>query len=61
MTGCHIEYNFQKKGDAIDLSDSHQTFFLFPYLFNHVTKIHFATEELYKKNLREKEKENLNK
>ncbi len=61
MTGCHIEFNFHKKGDAIDLSDSHQTFFLFPYLFNHVTKIHFATEELYKKNLREKEKENLSK
>lgn len=48
MYSCHIEYNFKKRGDAIDLADSNETYFVFPNLYNHLTKIHFATEELYK-------------
>jgi len=50
MYSCHIEYNFQKRGDAVELCNLEDTYFLYPQ--NHdniVTKLHFATEELFKK------------
>lgn len=50
MYSCHIEYNFKEKGDAIDLCTLEDTYFVFPQNYdNIVTKIHFATEELFKK------------
>ncbi|HOR17911.1 MAG TPA: hypothetical protein PL147_03395 [Bacilli bacterium] len=49
MYGCHIELEYNGKGDAIDLSTLDDTFHVyFKNLKNVVTKIHFATEELYK-------------
>ena len=53
MYSCHIEYDFKGRGDAIDLADSNNTYFVFPDLYNHLTKIHFATEELFKKQTQE--------
>ena len=45
----HIEYDYQGKGDCIDLSTLEDTYYLYPKNYNNiVTKIHFATEELYK-------------
>ena len=56
MYSCHIEVEYNDKGDAIDLSTLDDTFHAyFKNRKNVVTKIHFATEELYKLN---KEKEN---
>ncbi|MDD4057071.1 MAG: hypothetical protein PHF85_05435 [Bacilli bacterium] len=56
MYSCHIELEYNDKGDCIDLSTLDDTFHAyFKNLQNVVTKIHFATEELYKLN---KEKEN---
>ena len=48
MYSCHIEYDFKKRGDAIDLATQDETYFVFPELYNHLTKIHLATEELFK-------------
>ncbi len=51
MFGCHIEYNYNSKGDCIEISTLDDTFYLyFINKKNVVTKIHFATEELYKLN-----------
>jgi len=49
MYGCHIEYDYMKKGDCIDLSTMHDTFYIYPKnKKNVVTKISLAVEEIYK-------------
>ena len=48
MYSCHIEYDFKGRGDAIDLADVDETYFVYPQLYNHLTKIHLATEEMFK-------------
>jgi len=49
MYSCHIEYDFHGRGDGIDLATLKDTYFVFPLTAKNVlTKIHFATEELYK-------------
>ncbi|MCQ2427527.1 MAG: hypothetical protein MJ137_03870 [Clostridia bacterium] len=49
MYSCHIEYDFHGRGDGIDLATLKDTYFVFPLTARNVlTKIHFATEELYK-------------
>ena len=48
MRSLHIEYDFKKRGDAIDLTDGTDTWFVFPKTAHNVlTKLHFATEELH--------------
>ena len=48
MYGCHIEYDYMKKGDCIDLSTLHDTYYIYPMKKeNAVTKISLAVEELY--------------
>ena len=53
----HIEYNYKKRGDALDIVYNNETYFVFP-LNNqsNLTKYHFATEAIYFKAL---ENENL--
>ena len=47
---CHIEYNYKKRGDCIDLSTIDDSFYLFPQDDNvSVTKIALATEELFRR------------
>ena len=49
MYSAHIEFDYNNKGDCVDLSTLDDTYYLyFKTLTNVVTKIHFATEELYK-------------
>ncbi len=49
MYSCHIEYEYFKKGDCIDLSTLHDTYYIYPQGRNFsVTKMALATEELYK-------------
>lgn len=49
MFGCHIEYEYNNKGDCIDLSTLDDTFHIyFKNKKNVVTKIHLATEEMFK-------------
>ena len=50
MYSAHIEYDYLgKHGDCVDLSTLSDTYYLYPLnKKNVVTKIHFATEELYK-------------
>jgi len=50
MYSAHIEYNYLgTKGDCIDLSTLDDTYYLYPINKNNVvTKLHFATEEIYK-------------
>jgi protein-arginine kinase activator protein McsA len=49
MYSLHIEYDYMKKGDCIDLSTLNDTYYIYPLTkMNCVTKLHFATEELYK-------------
>ncbi len=45
---CHIEYDYKKRGDCVDLNTNDDTFYLFPEGEGFaVTKIALATEELY--------------
>jgi hypothetical protein len=49
MYGLHIEYDYFKKGDCIDLSTHKDTYYIYPLnKKNVVTKLHFAVEEIYK-------------
>ena len=50
MYSAHIEYDYLGKfGDCVDLSTLNDTYYLYPQTKkNVVTKIHFATEEIYK-------------
>lgn len=49
-SAIHIEYNFLKRGDAIEVSDLTKTYFVYPLNEKNIlTKIHFATEILYQR------------
>ena len=49
MRSLHIEYDYKRRGDAIDLCTLDDTYFVFPLTAkNCLTKLHFATEELNK-------------
>ena len=50
MYSAHIEYDYLGKyGDCVDLSTLEDTYYIYPLTKkNVVTKLHFATEELYK-------------
>ena len=49
MYSCHIEYEYNNKGDCVDLSTLEDTYYIyFQNLKNVVTKIALATEELFK-------------
>lgn len=49
MYSCHIEYNYKKIGDMLDISNINDTYFVSPVNHNNfLTKFHFATEEIYK-------------
>ena len=44
----HVEYNYKRRGDAIDLSTNTETYFAFPLnKKNIITKIHFAVEHIF--------------
>ena len=48
MYSVHIEYNFLNRGDAFDIATDDTTYFMFlKNAENYLTKMHFATEELY--------------
>lgn len=48
MYSCHIEYDYDPRGDCIDLSTLSDTYYIYPRnLRNCVTKIALATEELF--------------
>ncbi len=48
MYSCHIEYDFLGRGDAVDIATEKTTYFMFLQTApNALTKLHFATEELY--------------
>ncbi|MDR3311213.1 MAG: 1-acyl-sn-glycerol-3-phosphate acyltransferase [Oscillospiraceae bacterium] len=45
---CHIEYNYKKRGDCIDLNTANDTLYIYPVGIDFsVTKLALATEELY--------------
>ncbi len=47
--GVHIEYDYFGRGDGISFSTNEDTFYMYPINQEYsVTKFHFATEELYK-------------
>lgn len=49
-SSIHVEYDFKHRGDAIDIADLEKTFFVFPLnKYNSLTKLHFATETLFKR------------
>lgn len=48
MYSVHIEYDFLGRGDAFDIATDKTTYFMFlKNAKNYLTKMHFATEELY--------------
>lgn len=49
MYSCHIEYDYRKFGDCLDISTDNDTFYCNPINFDNImTKFHLATEEIYK-------------
>jgi len=49
MHACHIEYDYMRRGDCIDLNTNEDTLYLFPEKGDFaITKISIATEELFK-------------
>ena len=55
----HIEYDYKKRGDAIDIATEDDTFFVYPLNNSNVlTKLHFATEAIYRKATEQIEEEN---
>ncbi|MBR2968199.1 MAG: 1-acyl-sn-glycerol-3-phosphate acyltransferase [Clostridia bacterium] len=46
--GLHIEYNFRKKADVIDISKVDESYWLYPTKKNVITKLSLATEEIFK-------------
>ncbi len=55
MYSVHIEYDFLKRGDAFDIATEQTTYFMFlKNAKNYLTKMHFATEELYDYYVKEK-------
>ena len=58
MYSVHIEYDFIKRGDAFDIATDKTTYFMYPKTaYNCLTKLHFATEELYDYYVRNKKHE----
>ncbi|MBO7187774.1 MAG: hypothetical protein J6V68_05210 [Clostridia bacterium] len=50
MYSCHIEYDYKKRGDALELATTEDTYFVYPLNNENIlTKFHFATEALYHK------------
>ena len=48
MYSLHIEYDFLNRGDCIDIATDKTSYFMFlKNAYNVLTKLHFATEELY--------------
>ena len=57
MYSVHVEYDFLNRGDAFDIATDETTYFMFlKNAQNYLTKMHFATEELYDFYVRDKEK-----
>ena len=55
MYSVHVEYDFLGRGDAVDRATDETTYFTFLKTAKNVlTKLHFATEELYDYLVREK-------
>ena len=55
MYSVHIEYDFLKRGDCFDIATQKTTYFMFlKTARNYLTKMHFATEELYDHYVRNK-------
>ncbi len=58
MRSCHIEYNYRKRGDALELCTMNDTYFVYPLnAYNPLTKLHFATEAVHGFVKEKKEKE----
>ena len=58
---CHIEFEYNDKGDCVSFSSVNDTYyFFFKNLKNVIVKIHFAVEELYKIKTAEQKTENKN-
>ena len=53
----HIEYDFKKRGDALDIATIDRTWFVFPSKKNILTKFNFATEALFFKAKKEQDEE----
>ena len=48
MYSVHVEYNFLNRGDCFDIATAETSYFMFlKNASNYLTKMHFATEELY--------------
>jgi hypothetical protein len=58
MEACHIEFDYNGKGDCIDMTTPEDNFYVyFKNLTNIVTKIHFATEELTRNQIKQHNKD----
>lgn len=57
MYSVHVEFDFLGRGDCFDIATDKTTYFMFlKNASNYLTKLHFATEELYDYYVKNKEK-----
>lgn len=55
LYSLHVEYDYFKKGDCLDLSTTDDTYYIYPLTKkNVVTKLQFAVEEIYKLKINER-------
>lgn len=55
MYSVHVEYDFLNRGDAFDIATDETSYFMYlKTAENYLTKMHFATEELYDHYVRNK-------
>ena len=55
MYSVHVEYDFLNRGDAFDVATNETSYFMYlKTAENYLTKMHFATEELYDHYVRNK-------
>lgn len=57
MYSVHVEYDFLKRGDCFDIATDETSYFMYlKTAKNYLTKMHFATEELYDYYVRDKQR-----
>ena len=52
----HIEYDYKGRGDALDMATMEDTYWVYPVNKVCLTKFNFATEAIFEKVAKEKEK-----
>ena len=60
LESMHVEYDYKKKGDCVDISTNEDSYWCYPiHKRDVITKLSIATEELYMNARRQAKKEKM--